>query len=75
MDNFLKKYIYLDAAEFYLIRSVRLYLIIPNFVTARGRRKIKSSRRFNARKHTTKLARMLQTINVKKFPGMPHRSL
>lgn len=72
MDNFLKKYIYLDAAEFYLISSV---LLIPNFVTARGRRKIKSSRRFNARKHTTKLARLLQTINVQKFPGMPHRSL
>lgn len=75
MDNFLKKYIYLDAAEFYLISSVRLYLIIPNFVTARGRRKIKSSRRFNARKHKTKLERMLQTINVQKFPDMPHKVL
>lgn len=71
MDSFLK-YIYLDAAEFYLMSSV---LLIPNFVTARGRRKIKSSRRFNARKHTTKLARMLQTINVQKFPDMPHKVL
>lgn len=59
MDNFLKKYIYLDVVEFYLISFV---LLILNFVIVRGCRKIKLLWRFNVRKYMMKLVRMCLKI-------------